>query len=130
MYLVRYIIFLTLNIYPPLHTHSYCRCSGLYSVNSIGPSTTLLDLYFHLLPTGWMGNTKSLIAWPMHCNLRTVFRMYIMCASNSMHEFCLPYLYMQLAPYVTDYFPESFETVGEYVCHSVPVIIMHSTPAC
>ena len=24
---------------------------------------------------------------------------------------------MQLAPYVTDYFPESFETVGEYVCH-------------
>ena len=31
-----------------------------------------------------------------------------------LHVFCPP---MQLAPYVTDYFPESFETVGEYVCH-------------
>ena len=26
-------------------------------------------------------------------------------------------LFPQLAPYVTDYFPESFETVGEYVRH-------------
>ena len=35
-------------------------------------------------------------------------------SGNKLLVFCPP---MQLAPYVTDYFPESFETVGEYVCH-------------
>ena len=37
---------------PPAHTHSYCRCCGVYSHSSIGPSTTLLDLSFHFLLTG------------------------------------------------------------------------------
>ena len=39
-------------------------------------------------------------------------------------NFCPP---MQLAPYVTDYFPESFETVGEYVCHFWTVCVCDIT---
>ena len=47
-----------------LFPHSYCRCGGVYSVNSIRPSPTLLDLSFHLLPTG---RRCFIFDCPIHC---------------------------------------------------------------
>ena len=80
------------------HTHSYCRCCGVYSVNSIRPSSTLLDLSFHLLLTGeWiitivLQSIGPCIARELEpCNPTTVLGTYTMlkkCASNPMHEFC------------------------------------------
>ena len=47
-----------------LFPHSYCRCGGVYSVDSIRPSPTLLDLSFHLLPTG---RRCFIFDCPIHC---------------------------------------------------------------
>ena len=102
---ILWVISFNVCIYVFVMQNSHCGCCSNFSHHSPGQTTAILDIPLHLLHPG-----DCILV----CEWASIYLMYA-CRLSSV-EFSMEYFtYLQLAPIVGLYFPESFLKVGKYV---------------